>query len=206
MLARARTRRLAALSSTGLAGVALAAAPAITHADVPVSAPPVPIPQLPAGAPVAPAAPVAQASGRCRGAGARPGRASAGRLRSALLCLINQQRGRHGLSAFSAERRLARAASRHATDMGRRNYFAHVSPSGKSPASRARAAGWRGGVGEILAWGCGTLATPRATVRAWLNSPPHRAIMLGGGHVAGVGLKHVGGCSGGRAFWVVDVG
>ena len=89
--------------------------------------------------------------------------------------------------------------------MGRRGYFAHVSPSGKSPRARARAAGWRGGVGEVIAWGCGTLASPRATLHAWLNSPPHRAIMLGGARAAGVGLKRTGGC-GGRAYWVMDVG
>ena len=68
----------------------------------------------------------------------------------------------------------ARAASRHAADMGRRHYFAHVSPSGTSALSRARAAGWRGGVGEVIAWGCGGCSTPRATVRAWLPSPRHR--------------------------------
>jgi uncharacterized protein YkwD len=204
MLARARTRRLVALSSTILAAVALAAVPAAASANVgPLTAAPVALPSLPGAA--VPAAPVASATGRCRGAGARPGRASAGVLRSAVLCLINQQRARYGRSAFGPERHLARAASRHAADMGRRHYFAHVSPNGKSPAARARAAGWHGNVGEIIAWGCGTLATPRATVRAWLHSPPHRAIMLGGGRVAGVGVKRLAGC-GGRAYYVVDVG
>ena len=85
------------------------------------------------------------------------------------------------------------------------SYFAHVSPAGKSPLSRVRAAGWRGGVGEVIAWGCGTLASPRATLRSWLNSPPHRAIVLGGGRMAGVGLKKQRGC-GGRVYWVMDVG
>jgi uncharacterized protein YkwD len=89
--------------------------------------------------------------------------------------------------------------------MGRRHYFAHVSPSGKSPMSRARSAGWRGGVGEVIAWGCGTLSSPRATLNAWLNSPPHRAILLGKARRAGVGVKRVSGC-GGRAYWVIDVG
>ena len=205
MLARARTRRIAALSSTLLVGVALAAAPAAAPADggLPAATAPVPLPSLPGAA--APTAPVAAAAGRCRGAGARPGRVSARVLRSAVLCLINQQRARYGRAALSPERHLARAASRHAADMGRRHYFAHVSPSGKSPAARARAAGWHGNVGEIIAWGCGALATPRATVRAWLHSPPHRTIMLGGGRVAGVGVKSLAGC-GGRAYYVVDVG
>jgi uncharacterized protein YkwD len=33
-------------------------------------------------------------------------------------------------------------------------------------------------VGENLAWGTGPLATPRATVRAWMHSPDHRANLL----------------------------
>jgi uncharacterized protein YkwD len=199
MLHRARTRRLAvALSSSLLAGAALAAAPAT--ADVGVSAVPVALPGVPVAAP----APIAVASG-CRGAGARPGRASSATLRRAMLCLVNGTRAMAGLPAFRHERRLGRAASRHAADMGRRGYFAHVSPNGRSPLARVRAAGWRGGVGEVIAWGCGALASPRATLRAWLASPPHRAIILGSGRAAGVGLKRLAGC-GGRAYWVIDVG
>ena len=203
MLARARTRRLAALSSTTLAGMALAVAPATVLADDPITGAPIPLPSLPSAD--LPSLPVATVTGRCRGAGARPGHASAGVLRSAVLCLINQQRARYGRAGFGAEPHLARAASRHAADMGRRHYFGHVSLNGKTPGARARAAGWHGNVGEIIAWGCGTLATPRATVRAWLNSPPHREIMLGGANVAGVGVKPLRGC-GGRAYYVVDVG
>jgi uncharacterized protein YkwD len=33
-------------------------------------------------------------------------------------------------------------------------------------------------VGENLAWGTGTLATPRATVEAWMRSADHRANLL----------------------------
>jgi uncharacterized protein YkwD len=202
MLRCARTRRFAAASSILLGGVVISVVPATAAATL---VPPVALPALPGVAPPVPAAPTAVAASGCRGANSRPGRASSARLRRATLCLINRVRASAGRGRFRAERHLARAAGRHASDMGRRNYFSHVSLSGKSPRSRARAAGWRRGVGEIIAWGCGRLATPRATVQAWLNSPPHRAIMLGGGHWAGVGFKRTGGC-GGRAFWVVDVG
>jgi uncharacterized protein YkwD len=162
----------------------------------------------PPGVPVrADAAPPASAltASRCHGAGAGARHASPPVLRRAMLCLVNRARMSAGLSPFRAERPLARAASRHAADMGRRHYFAHVSPSGESALSRARAAGWRGGVGEVIAWGCGLLSTPRATVRAWLNSPPHRSILLGTARAAGVGVKRLAGC-GGRADWVMDVG
>lgn len=196
----ARKRPLAARCSTILvAGIALAAVPATASADV---VPPVSLPGLSGASPSA-LSPTALASGRCRGAGAR--RASSAVMRRAMLCLVNSARASAGLSPFRGERHLARAAARHASDMGRRHFFAHVSPTGTSPLARARAAGWRGGVGEVIAWGCGTLASPRATLRAWLNSPPHRAIVLGGGRAVGVGVKRLGGC-GGRAYWVMDVG
>ena len=67
--------------------------------------------------------------------------------------------------------------------MVRRDYFAHVSPGGSSVSDRLRAAGygspgdgWR--AGEALGWGTGNRATPDALVDAWLDSPPHRRILL----------------------------
>ena len=193
MLSCARTRHLAACTSTSLlAGVVMAgAAPAVAGA----------MGRSPGVR--ADAARSALTASRCHGGGAR--HASPAVLRRAMLCLVNRARMSAGLSPFRAERHLARAASRHAADMGRRHYFAHVSPGGESARSRARAAGWRGGVGEVIAWSCGLLSTPRAVVHAWLNSPPHRSIILGSARAAGVGVKRLAGC-GGRAYWVMDVG
>lgn len=200
MLLRARKRHIAARASTCLFVGLSFAVPATAAAQI---APPVALPGVSGVTPALSSAQALAASARCRHAGAR--RASAAKLRRAMLCLVNRTRAVAGLAPFRGERHLARAASRHAADMGRRHYFAHVSPSGKSPMSRARSAGWRGGVGEVIAWGCGTLSSPRATLNAWLNSPPHRAIILGNAHSAGVGVKRLPGC-GGRAYWVMDVG
>ena len=202
----ARKRRPAAGPSTLLlVGALLAAAGPGTAAATIV--PPVPLPGVPSltppALPLPVPAPARVNAGRCRGAGAL--RAPAAVLRRTMLCLIDHARASAGLAPFHAERHLARAAARHAADMGRRRYFAHVSPGGASPLSRVRAAGWHGGVGEVIAWGCGSRSSPRATLRAWLHSPPHRSIVLGGGRAAGVGVTRVGGC-GGRAYWVVDVG
>ena len=212
MLSRARTRRLAACSATCVAGVALAAAP--TAAAVDIDVPPVKLPPLPADpSPVAPVAPVTPlgaptspgAAGDCRGADTQAGYASGATMRRALLCLVNQQRALHGRRRLGVNRRLARAAGRHAADMARRNYFGHVSPAGASPLRRARAAGWRGGVREAIAWGCATRSTPRATLWAWMASPPHRAILLRSARAAGIGFGYAPAC-GGRAFWVADLG
>ena len=143
----------------------------------------------------------------CRGSLSSPGSGSTATLRSALLCLVNLQRSSAGLGPLRASSRLALAARRHAADMARRRYFDHVSPSGRGPAARARAVGWHGSIGEVLASGCGSLSTPAATVAAWLNSPPHRAVLLGSGRVAGVGIGAGGSDSCGRpTYWVMETG
>jgi len=177
------------------AGITLAASPAAMAAELPVTT---------QSLTAALGAPLNVVTGQCRGAAAQ--RLSQARTRRAIRCVVNQQRVRNGLNRLASNRRLARAASRHARDMARHNYFSHVSLSGKSPLRRVRAAGWRRGVGEALAWGCGPNASPAAIVAAWLNSPSHRAIILGRGRVVGIGYQRGGGCSGGRAFVVAEVG
>ena len=42
-----------------------------------------------------------------------------------------------------------------------------------APRYTPRNAGWA--LGENLAWGTGRLATPREIMRAWMDSPGHRA-------------------------------
>jgi uncharacterized protein YkwD len=144
----------------------------------------------------------------CPGAHRRPSRMSHRRARAALLCAINRARAAHGLPAWALDPSLRRAAGRHAMDMVRRHYFAHVGAGGLDVLSRLHAAGWSGtAYGEALAWGCGARATPRATVRGWLASPMHRAIVLSPLYrAAGAGLadRAPGGCRGGT--WVLDAG
>ena len=69
--------------------------------------------------------------------------------------------------------------------MNRRNYFDHTSRGGSSFVDRIKRAGYLRGarswsVGENLAWGSGSHATARSIVRAWMNSPGHRANILNG--------------------------
>jgi uncharacterized protein YkwD len=61
--------------------------------------------------------------------------------------------------------------------------FSHDSPDGRDFEDRILAAGYRSlgagwTVGENIAWGTGSLATPRAITAAWMNSPGHRANVL----------------------------
>jgi len=103
--------------------------------------------------------------------------------RSATLCLLNVQRRAHAERRLRFNHKLALAGLRHARDMVSHKYFAHDAPSGQTfvqhifstnyvPAS----ASWT--LGENLAWGEQSRSTPRQIVRAWMNSPGHRANIL----------------------------
>jgi uncharacterized protein YkwD len=120
-------------------------------------------------------------AGACPGAGSIPG--STARAAEATTCLVNAERRKRGLVKLRADRNLAVAAGRHARDMVKRGYFSHKTPAGRTVGDRLRAAGfgkpgqgWR--AGEALGWGTGSRATPAALLRAWLNSPAHRRLLL----------------------------
>ena len=95
------------------------------------------------------------------------------RVESTTLRLINQAREAKGLKPVRLDTRLWRAARHHTRDMLRRQYFAHGATSDRL----ARYVG-SGVIGETLAWGSGTYASPASTVDSWLHSPPHRRILL----------------------------
>jgi uncharacterized protein YkwD len=115
----------------------------------------------------------------CAGAQALPGSVSSSAYTGAVECLVNEQRAGAGLAALAHDHRLARAARQFSSSMVRQRFFAHVGPDGSTLPARARAAGYRGGsLGETIGWGAGTLATPAAIVRGWMESPPHHAILM----------------------------
>ena len=155
------------------------------------------------------AAPVPEAvAAGCPGARADVSQASADTLRSALLCLVNRKRAAEGLGALRRDRKLQRAAGRHARDMVRHDYFAHQRAGGPDLGERLDRAGWSGRAwGETIAYGCGSSGTPKATLRSWLNSPPHRAIVLSGEFGrGGLGVGSEALCGAGGATWVMNVG
>jgi uncharacterized protein YkwD len=103
---------------------------------------------------------------------------------AATLCLVNGERARFGEGALIEDARLANAAMGHSRDMDARHYFEHVSPGGQTLLMRVRASGFIPGgrvgyeLGENIAWGTLWLGTPRSIVKAWMNSPGHRANIL----------------------------
>src|SRR5918997_4782785 len=103
-------------------------------------------------------APTASAAGACGAANAAASQVSKRAIVRATLCVLNAERARHRLRPLRLNRRLSKAARRHARDMARRKYFSHDSLGGGSFVDRIRRAGYLRGartwfVGENLAWG-----------------------------------------------------
>jgi uncharacterized protein YkwD len=140
------------------------------------------------------AAPAALGARACQSASASPASVSKRTVVRATLCVLNAQRARRGVRPLRLDRRLSRAARRHARAMARRNFFSHNSPGGASFVDRIRRAGylrrarsWT--VGENLAWGTGRLSSPRSILSGWMRSPGHRANILNGSfREIGIGL------------------
>jgi uncharacterized protein YkwD len=104
-------------------------------------------------------------------------------IRDSLACLHNQARAGKRMRALTQNRALAEAAAGHADDMVARGYFEHETPEGGHFDERIsatgylrRANGWK--VAENLIWATGSLTTPSALMRAWLESAGHRANIL----------------------------
>lgn len=130
-----------------------------------------------------PAASSADAPSDCAGADLAPNAVDMPQVESATLCLLNAERTSRGLTALRANGRLRNAAVIHSRDMVSGHYFSHEDLSGGGPEDRIGQAGYlpRFGpwvIGENIAWGTDNLATPRAIVRAWMNSMPHRRNIL----------------------------
>src|SRR3954452_784331 len=132
---------------------------------------------------VAAAASPASAATVCASTDGPTAQTSTVTLANAALCLVNQERSSRGLRPLRANRRLARAAAGHAREMDARGYFSHDSAGGGTFADRIRKVGYVPpsafpSLGEDIAWGSGTLGTPREIVQSWMESPDHRANIL----------------------------
>lgn len=116
----------------------------------------------------------------------------------ALIARINHVRAAHGLRALRGSSLLTSGATRHGNSMARGGYFRHdlrYRATWKSFGTWIRwywpGPGYRGWTaGENLAWGAPGL-TPAQTVTAWMNSPEHRANILGAWTKIGVAVVHV---------------
>lgn len=90
--------------------------------------------------------------------------------------LTNQERAKVGASALVLNSLLSEAAQRKAGDMFAFGYWAHNSPSGRSPWDFFKEVGYRfSSAGENLAR---DFASPEAVVAAWMASPTHKDNIL----------------------------
>ena len=124
-----------------------------------------------------------------------------------MLCLVNQARGSRGLAALTAESSLGRAADRKSADMLRCDEFSHEA-CGREFTHWIERSGYRGcRMGENIAYGSGSFATPRSIFKSWMNSSGHRRNILGPFTDVGIGLQ-VGALegSGGAHVWTQQFG
>ncbi len=94
-----------------------------------------------------------------------------------VLGLLNEIRHAHGLSTLQGNLSLRKAARAHSADMIARDYFEHDGPN-ESFDKRIRRFLKSPLVGENIAWGTGLYGSPEGIVKLWMNSPPHRKIIL----------------------------
>jgi uncharacterized protein YkwD len=112
---------------------------------------------------------------------------------------LNHIRTSNGLAPLRPSRSLTNSANAYARYMLANDFFGHQARIRVS--SRFRTAG------ETIAWHSGFQAGPRRTVRQWMASPPHRAVLLSSAfRMVGMGMEP--GRLGSRpvAMWVAHLG
>ncbi|MBI3943144.1 MAG: CAP domain-containing protein [Chloroflexi bacterium] len=117
--------------------------------------------------------------------------------------LINQYRVNNNLPPLVLNARLGNAAQIHSDDMATTDNVSHTGSDGSSPWDRIRHAGYNIlDAGEAVAAGQGS---PEEVVNAWINSLPHRHILLG--NYRDIGIGHTYNPTGShRDYWTADLG
>ncbi|HEX4964697.1 MAG TPA: CAP domain-containing protein [Thermoanaerobaculia bacterium] len=130
------------------------------------------------------------------------------RIADEMLSRVNEIRRREGVPPLAANPLLDRIAQEHAEDMLLRSYSGHRTPEGLGPSDRARAEGYRTGIGENIVE---QRFSVEEALEAWLASPGHRRNLLdpdcrelGLGLAVGAGYDAAPG--GYRVIWVQSFG
>lgn len=93
--------------------------------------------------------------------------------RAGVLAFTNSNRATEKLQPLTLNAKLSAAAEDKVSDMFLKQYFEHVSPTGRTPSEVIKAAGYQYIViGENLA--LGNFKDDQALVQAWMDSPGHR--------------------------------
>lgn len=124
--------------------------------------------------------------------------------RSAVKCLINEERSARNLKL---NRSLNKAAQKHSRRMFEQRCFSHQCSGEPNTSERIRKAGYMNGassyrIGEVIALNSDQ-ASPRQIVRQWKRSPGHRVQILSSSY------KHIGVgvvAKRGKAYYTVTLG
>jgi len=112
---------------------------------------------------------------------------------------LNQIRAAHGLKALRPSRSLHRSSTRYAEHMVDTDYFGH--------ASRIAVSSAFGRAGETLELHSGWQPEPGLAISGWMNSPPHRAVLLSSQfRWVGMGIARGRNSNGAYTVWVAHVG
>ncbi len=111
---------------------------------------------------------------------------------SEVVRLVNAERSKTGLAPLTQDWQLSRVARYKSQDMKDLGYFSHTSPTYGSPFEMMKSFGITySTAGENIAKG---YSTPEDVVKAWMNSPGHRANILNSSYThIGVGYVAQGG-------------
>lgn len=131
-------------------------------------------------------APEPQPAKSCSGRDLVPTAANVATVRSATLCLVNEERTDRGLGKLKTVTSLEAVAAAYARRMVRERFFEHTAPDGSTFLSRIKRTSYlkglvrRWSVGENIAWGTGARSTPEGIVQAWMKSAGHKRNILNG--------------------------
>jgi uncharacterized protein YkwD len=135
--------------------------------------------------------------------------APAGVQLKAMLCMTNYARQASGRKPLTRSRPLARAAARKSADILRCDEFSHEACGREFTYWIGRFGYTKGcwSAGENIGYGTGDLGTVHEIFIAWMNSPGHRANILGKFREIGIG-RQVGTLEGasGAVVWTQDFG
>jgi uncharacterized protein YkwD len=128
-------------------------------------------------------APPAKAPASCPNTDLQPTGSDLAAIDAATLCLVGQIRAAHHLPPLRFSHPLQSVAASQTRDMVAGDYFGDNSISGLTPMQRILATPYpshakRVNSAQNIGWATGPLATPAGMLQAWMNSPPHRAIIL----------------------------
>jgi uncharacterized protein YkwD len=98
-----------------------------------------------------------------------------------MIRLVNDVRSHYGLGRLRVSRALSRAADSHSRDMLSSDFFDHSSSDGTPFDRRVRRYTDARSIGETLAAIGRRRGGAAMVVRMWMESPPHRAVLLSAG-------------------------